>query len=480
MGKVSDAGMLADLLHELVWGPWTLVLFLGVGIWFSVRCRLFQITGIRCWWRETGGKLFGGLPDKKEALQKDLPEEKGTKEAGRSSVTAFQSACTALAATIGTGNIVGVATALTSGGPGALFWMWISALIGMMTAYAETYLGQIYRYRKMDGHWMCGPMVYMERGVGCPSLALIYAALAVLASLGMGSMVQSNSVSTTLLYSARVPLWVSGAAVTLLTAVIVLGGISRISQVAERLMPVSAGLYLFFSLIVILSCAGELPAVFYTIFHEAFHPKAAVGGFAGFLLSSSVRYGLSRGVFSNEAGLGTLAVLHGAAEHTTPEQQGMWAMFEVFFDTIVICTLTALVILCTARIWELPAGLDGAALTAWCYSRRLGIAGEILVSAALAVFAFATIVAWYYLGRQTAEYLAGKLFQKIETPESSKQVFLKGYTFLYLSAVFIGCVCRLEVVWMISDLWNGLMAYPNLLALMLLSGQVLRPERRSD
>lgn len=466
MGKLGEAGALAGLLHELVWGPWTLVLFLGVGIWFSVRCRFFQITGIRCWWKATGGALFGGAPDANRTSEKDKGREP--------TVTSFQSACTALAATIGTGNIVGVATALTCGGPGALFWMWISAAIGMMTAYAETYLGQVYRYRKADGHWMCGPMVYMERGVKCPFLSLFYTILAVLASLGMGSMVQSNSVSTTLLHNAGVPLWASGVAVTLLTAVIVLGGIRRISQVAERLMPFSAGLYLFFSVIVILSCAEKLPSVFYTIFHEAFHPKAAAGGFAGFLLSGSVRYGLSRGVFSNEAGLGTLAVLHGAAEHTTPERQGMWAMFEVFFDTIVICTLTALVILCAVRVWEAPPGLDGAALTAWCYSVRLGIAGEILVSAALIVFAFATIVAWYYLGRQTAEYLAEKVCQE---NSSRKRQMMSGYTLLYLLAVFTGCICRLEVVWLVSDLWNGLMAYPNLLALMLLSGQVRVPKQ---
>lgn len=446
----------AELLHELVWGPWTLVVFLGVGVWFSVCCRFFQVAGISRWWRETGGTFL-----------------KGNTGGGGEKVTPFQSACTALAATIGTGNIVGVATALTLGGPGALFWMWVSAAIGMMTAYAETYLGQVYRYRKADGHWMCGPMVYMEWGVKCPSLALIYTALAVLASLGMGSMVQSNSVSTTLRYSAGVPQWVSAVAVTALTAVIVVGGIRRISRVAERLMPVSAGIFVGFSAVVLLSCAGELPGVCASVFREAFRGRAAAGGVGGFLLSGSVRYGLSRGVFSNEAGLGTLAVLHGAAEHTTPEQQGMWAMFEVFFDTIVICTLTALVILCVCSAWEVPLGLDGAALTAWCYSRRLGAAGEMLVSGALAVFAFATIVAWYYLGRQTAEYLA----EKVCGGESGrKRALMKLYTALYLGAVFLGCVWRLEVVWLISDLWNGLMAYPNLLALVLLSGQVKCPD----
>jgi len=347
--------------------------------------------------------------------------------------------------------------------------MWISAGIGMMTAYAETYLGQIYRYRKPDGHWMCGPMVYMERGLGTPFLAILYTGLAVMASLGMGSMVQSNSVSDTLHYSCGLPKWACGIVVTGLTAAIAAGGIRRISRVAERLMPVSAGIYLVFSGIVILSCAGELPGVFADIFREAFHPRAVSGGIAGFLLSGSVRYGLSRGVFSNEAGLGTLAVLHGAAEDTTPEQQGMWAMFEVFFDTVVICTLTALVILCACRVWEVPVSLDGAALAAWCFARRLGPAGAVLVSGALTVFAFATIMAWYYLGCQTVEYLA-----EYAGGRGTRQI-RRIYTVCYLGAVFLGCVCRLEVVWIISDLWNGLMAYPNLLTLVFLSREVHLP-----
>ncbi len=455
-GMVGMTGTeLADLLHELVWGPWTLILFLGTGIWFTVRCRFFQIIGIRRWWQATGGAILSGNL-KSEA---DSPQH---------TVTPFQSACTALAATIGTGNIVGVATALTCGGPGALFWMWISAAIGMMTAYAETFLGQVYRYRKADGHWMCGPMVYMERGLGCRPLAVIYTVLAVLSSLGMGSMVQSNSVSTTLQYSLGWPRWACGLVVTVLTAAIILGGIHRISQVAERLMPVSAGVYLFFSLIVITSCARELPGVMASVFYGAFHPRAAFGGAAGFLFSSGVRYGLSRGVFSNEAGLGTLAVLHGAAEQTTPEQQGMWAMFEVWFDTIVICTLTALVILCVSSAWGLPLSMEGAALTAWCFSKRLGAVGELLVSIALMVFAFATIIAWYYMGRQTAEYLAEK---------TGHAAVADCYPALYLSAVFLGCICRLDVVWLISDLWNGLMAYPNLLAIILLARQVKAPGR---
>lgn len=445
-------------LHGMVWGPWTLFLFLGTGIWFTWKSGMFQIRGIRQWWESTAGTFFQGAEDRKDGK-----------------ITPFQSACTALAATIGTGNIVGVATALTAGGPGSLFWMWVSALIGMITAYAETSLGQQYRYRKADGEWLCGPMIYMDRGLGCPALGFIYALFAVCSSLGMGSMVQSNSMSGTLSYSAGIPAWGSAVLVTVLTGAVILGGIGRIARVSERLMPLSAGIYILFSLAVILSCYESLPAVFGSIFKDAFQIRAAAGGTGGYLLSRSLRYGLSRGVFSNEAGLGSLAVLHGAAEDTTPQQQGMWAMFEVFFDTIVICTLTALVILCIGQVYGLSEVYDGAALTAYCFSKRLGGAGEILVSGAMVVFAFATIIAWYYLGKQTAGYLIRRLPGGDRMGSAGERI----YAVLYLAAVFVGCVCRLELVWLVSDIWNGLMAYPNILALLWLSKEVRFPGRFS-
>ncbi len=461
-------------IHTAVWGPWTLVLFLGTGLWFTVKSGFFQIRGIRVWWSQTVGSWWKG----KNKSQ-------------------FQSACTALAATIGTGNIVGVATALTAGGPGALFWMWISAGIGMMTAYAETWLGIYYRYRRTDGSWMCGPMVYMERGLGCLALGKLYAALILLVSLGMGSMVQANSLSEAVkpwvemagddavlpwFVATRdvmkmivgavgeayvgVPGFIVGVVVVIFAGAILTGGISRISHVTERLVPLSAGFYFLFSLAIVLSCWQQLPGIFAAIFREAWKSSAAGGGLAGFLMSSGVRFGLSRGVFSNEAGLGSLAVLHGAAEETTPEKQGMWAMFEVFFDTIVICTLTALVILCVTNWHQPPLGMDGAALTSWCFSQRIGTLGEVFVSGSMVVFAFATIIAWYYLGEQAVEYLMGTSEKVACLP------IKKLYLLLYLAAVFFGCMGRVELIWMLSDIWNGLLAFPNLLALWMLSGKV--------
>ena len=433
-----------QLLHEIVWGPWTMLLFLGTGLFFTVKSGGFQIRKLPYWWKKTVGSL------------------------GNGSVSSFQTSCTALAATIGTGNIVGVATALTAGGPGAVFWLWISAFIGMATAYAETSLGQKYRYRRPDGAWQCGPMVSMERGLGCRSMGLIYALFAVLASQGMGCMVQANAVSETLCYEAGMKQEIAAVLVTTLTAAVVWGGIRRISRMTSWFVPLSAGIYFFFSVWVLVVCRRSIPVVLGQILKEAWTPGAAGGGIAGFLFSRSVRFGLARGVFSNEAGLGTLAVLHGAAEDTTPEEQGMWAMFEVFVDTIVICTLTALVILCAG----MESGLDGAALTSFCFTKILGGFGGFLVSASMAAFAFATIVGWYYIGRQMFSYLAEYLCPGVNTE------YL--YTILYLLAVWLGCICRLELVWIVSDLVNGLMAYPNLLSLWLLAEHVQFPKIKAN
>ena len=457
-----------QLLHEIVWGPWTIFLFLWTGLFFTVRSGGFQVRGLSYWWKKTVGSLWQSGVRTEKQRESAADEDRRRAASDKITVSAFQTSCTALAATIGTGNIVGVATALTAGGPGAVFWLWISALIGMATAYAETSLGQKYRYRGPDGTWQCGPMAVMERGLGCRSMGLLYAFFAVLASLGMGSMVQANAVSETLRYEAGMKPETAAVLVTALTAAVVWGGIRRISRMTSWFVPLSAGIYFFFSVWVLVMCRRSIPVVLLQIIKEAWTPGAAGGGIAGFLFSRSVRFGLARGVFSNEAGLGTLAVLHGAAEDTTPEEQGMWAMFEVFVDTIVICTLTALVILCAG----MESGLDGAALTSFCFTKILGGFGGFLVSASMAAFAFATIVGWYYIGRQMFSYLAEYLCPGVNTE------YL--YTILYLLAVWLGCICRLELVWIVSDLVNGLMAYPNLLSLWLLAEHVQFPKIKAN
>ena len=443
------------VIHDLVWGPWLLLLFLGTGIFYTFKLKGFQIFHFRYWWKSTAGTL-GNRDDEAKSQ--------------------IATACTALAATVGTGNIAGVATAIAAGGPGAVFWMWVSAFVGMAAAYGETYLGIRYRYRGTDGQYICGPFVYLEQGLKSRGIGLLYAFFCVLASLGMGSMVQANSISDSFTYAFSLPPLITGLAVTVLTMAVVFGGIGRISEAASRLVPFSACLYMFLCGIVIFSCYDKVPGVFSEIVREAFNFKSAAGGAAGYGMSKAMRYGVARGVFSNEAGLGSLAVLHGAAGETTAEEQGMWAIFEVFFDTIISCTLTALVILCIAGKSGAAGGMfyadgqtDGSAMIAACFSQCFGAAGGYLTAISMALFAFATIIAWFYLGRQAVAYLTEHT--------GAGKVFLCFYGFVYLNAVFFGCVAKLELVWNLSDVFNGLMAVPNLIGILLLSREVKAPLR---
>lgn len=436
-------------IHEMVWGPGMLMLFLAAGIICTLRLRMFPVLGFGHWWKTTAGSLLRGT---------------GAQEDG--GISQFQSACTALAATIGTGNIAGVATALLAGGPGAIFWMWVSAFIGMATAYGETELGILYRHRGKDGAWMSGPMLYMEKGIRSPAAGMLYAGFCVAASFGMGSMVQANAISETLEFSFSMPPFLIGLLLTVLAGCIVAGGVERIAGTAESMVPLSAGIYMAACGAVIFLNRENLSGAFAMIFREAFSPDQAAAGAAGYGVSRCVRYGIARGVFSNEAGLGTMAVLNGAAEQAEPGIQGQWAIFEVFFDTIVSCTLTALVILCTAGDELADFSGNGAQLTGISFSRGLGNLGGYTVSMCVALFAFATIIAWYYMGKQSAAYLGEK------TGKDLTKLYLAGY----LTAVFLGSLGPMETVWEVSDIFNGLMAVPNLLALLLLVKKVRRPE----
>lgn len=471
-------------LHQMVWGPWTLAIFLGVGVFYSLKGGLFQIRGFSYWWSHTVGSLFGGNvgddgnggdgPNTGDGRNAESSRHTGqARSAKEHGISQVQSVCTALAATVGTGNIAGVATALAAGGPGALLWMWISAGIGMATAYGETALGLMSRKKDRKGRYISGPFIYMERLLGARWMGRLYAVLCLLCSLGMGSMVQSNSAVSTISYSWDIPANITGTALTFLVMLVILGGIGRIGWVAEKLVPIASGIYIFFSMAVILSCWRQLPGAVWNIVSCGLTPRAAAGGAAGYGMSQAVRYGLARGVFSNEAGLGTLAVLHGAARDTSPAQQGMWAMFEVFFDTVVLCTMTALVILCMTDSMKLEVGADGAALAAWCFEQKLGNGGEMLISGSMVVFAFATMIAWFYLGRQAVSYAVGGLGLSGKMEEGLTGLV---YPALFLGAVFAGSFWRLETVWTLSDLWNGLMAFPNLTALIFLQAQVIYPD----
>lgn len=434
-------------LHDIVWGPWTPVLFLMVGILYSIRIRFFQILKMHSWWDATIGNLFR---DRKRH---------------RSS---FRSACTALAATIGTGNIAGVATAVIAGGPGAVFWMWVSAFLGMATAYGETVLGIRYREKGKNGEWMAGPVMYLEKRLHWQKAAILYGIFCILAAFGMGSMVQANAAAETVSYVYGIPDAAVGVILTVLAGSVIAGGGKRIFHAAEQLVPLSAGLYTGAALLVIFLNLGRLPGVFREILTDAFSFRSAVSGVAGYGFSCSIRYGIARGVFSNEAGLGSLAVLNGSAETEAEEVQGQWAIFEVFFDTIVSCTLTALVIFCAAgsRPGAGSGAEDGASLTSQCFFASLGNIGGYLTAVCVILFAFSTIIAWYYMGRQAAEYLAEKISKKIPY----------FYTAGYLASVFCGCLGAMETVWELSDIFNGFMAVPNLVALVLLAGEVRAPE----
>lgn len=434
-----------EIIHQFVWGPWTLIFYLFVGIWLTCYFKGFQIRGISVWWKCTIGSLF----------ERQIKGE----------ITPFQTACTTLAATIGTGNIAGVATAITIGGPGAIFWMWVSAFLGMMTAYAETTLSQQYRYLENETGWICGPMVYMEKGIHSPKLGLLYAGLVAIGAFGMGNMVQANAISTTFSYYVQIPYQICGVVLVVLVGAILKGGIYRITKLTQQIVPISAGLYIVFACIILLSYWNYIPTIITLIVKDAFQISSATGGIVGFLCSKSLRYGLARGIFSNEAGLGTMGILHGDATHTTPQIQGMWAMFEVFFDTMVICTLTGFVILCVTTTGQIPNEYNGAVLTAYCFSKRLGWVGSMVIPMSMVLFAFATIVAWYHLGNRTLSYLLGKM--KLE--ESKKSWITRGYLLCYLLAIYGGCIVKVEFVWVLADIWNGLMAIPNLITLFFLT-----------
>jgi len=440
---------LTEALGSFLWGPPMLAVFLLTGAYLTARSRAFPLRRLGLWVRVTFGTLF-----KKQ-------------EAAAGSITQRQALTSALAACLGTGNIVGVATALTLGGPGAVFWMWVSAALGMMTCCAENILGVKYRWRTENGGWMGGPMAYLEKGLGSKALAGIYAALLALASFGIGNMTQANAIAEAAKQSFQfqVPGVVVGIGIGFvlsgLIALVIFGGLAIIARVTEKIVPAMAGLFLLASVAVLVVNHRALPGALGLIFREAFRLPAAAGGAAGYGIAKAMRYGVARGVFSNEAGLGSSAVVHAAADVKEPAVQGLWGICEVFIDTLLMCTVTALVLLCSGA-WRDHAGV---AMVGAAFTGALGRWGEYFVAVSIALFAFATLTGWSFYGEQGARYLFGE-----------KSV--KAYRVLYLGAIVIGCVMRLETVWALADVLNGLMAIPNLIGVVVLSGQAIRELRK--
>lgn len=439
-----------EFINGIVWGPVMLALLIGTGIFLSVRVGFIQFTKFGTIMKNTLGSLAGP-----EAHKKD--------EAG---VTPFQAVATALASTVGTGNITGVATAITIGGPGAVFWMWLSALFGMVTKYSEVVLAVHFREKNERGEWAGGPMYYIEKGLRMKWLAVIFAIFATFASFGIGNMTQANSISTALQSTVGLDPRISGILIVVIAGAVILGGIKRIAQVTGTLVPFMGAFYVVIGVIALIINAAELPRALSLIFTCAFNTESIGGGVAGYTVALAIRYGFARGVFSNEAGLGSAPIAHAASSATNPVKQAFWGAFEVFFDTIVICSFTALVIL-SSGLWD--SGLEGAQLTIAAFGQSLGNLGVLGVTLGTVLFALSTILGWSYYGEKAIEYL----FKKYDFVN----MVTFGYRVVFVLVTFLGAVGSLKLVWDIADTLNGLMAIPNLIGLLGLSGIVVKLTR---
>ena len=430
-----------DVVGGWVWGVPMLTLLVGTGVYLSLRLRFLQFS-----------MLVFAL---KQAFTPHGKKEDGSDHDG--DVSHFGALMTALSATIGTGNIAGVATAVVAGGPGAVFWMWVTAIFGMATKYAEGVLAVKYRTTNSRGEKSGGPMYYIERGLNMKWMALLFALFGTLASFGIGSSVQSNSVAQSIQASFQIDSWMTGVVLTVFTALVILGGIKSISRVSSAIVPVMAIGYVLGGLVVIFSNLSLVGPVLELIFTDAFTGQAVAGG----ALGTVIRYGVARGVFSNEAGMGSAPIAAAAAKTDHPVRQGLVSMTGTFLDTIVVCSITGIVLVMGGLYTN---GETGAALTTHTFEQLLPGMGGWIVTFGLVFFAYSTILGWCYYGEKCASYLLGDGFVLI-------------YRLLYVASVFLGTVVSLDLVWAASDVFNGLMAIPNLIALLLLTGVVVAETR---
>jgi alanine or glycine:cation symporter, AGCS family len=421
-------------LSDLVWGPFMLMLLVGTGCILSIMLRFINVR-----------KLMTALK---------LAFTPGSKTSGEGDISPFQALTTALSATVGTGNIAGVATAITLGGPGAIFWMWVCAFFGMATKYSEAVLAVKYRRHLSDGTMCGGPMHYLTQGLGLKWLGCVFAFFGVLASFGIGNMVQANSVALALQDAFSIPPGLTGLVLAALTALVIIGGIKRIGRVTSKVIPFMAVFYIGFALVIIIGNISGIPAVVKLIFTHAFTPCAAGGGFLGATVAQAIRFGFARGVFSNEAGLGSSPIAHAAARTDSPVRQGLIAMTEVFIDTILICSITAFVILLSPDVWQ--SGLQSSSITSSAFENFLPGIGKYVVAIGLCFFAYSTLIGWSYYGEECIEFLLGL---KARIP----------YRVVFCALVVIGALQEVKIVWTFSDVTNGAMAIPNLVGLLGLS-----------
>ncbi len=453
--KVNDA------VNNFVWGVPMLVLLVGTGILMTILTRVFQLSHFGHWMKNTMGSIF---------TDKHITKHTGKED---KSISQFQSLCTALAATIGTGNIVGVASALAAGGPGAIFWMWIVAFFGMMTNYAENVLGIFYRRKNDQGEWCGGAMYYLRDGLGgkkyCKYLGLVlsvlFSAFCLLASFGIGNMSQINSIAVNMDTAFRIPKIVTGILLMVLAGLVVIGGVKRVANVAEKLVPFMAVLYIAGTLAICAVNIDQFGAVFRAIFKGAFGLRAVGGGLVGSGVKLALTWGMKRGVFSNEAGLGSSVMVHSSSNVKEPVRQGMWGIFEVFADTIVVCTLTAFTVLSSGLV-DLNTGAvlssaEGSALVGEAFATVFGSAGPGFIAIAILLFAFTTVLGWSHYGTTACRYLFG-----------TKSTI--AYRVIFIVFILCGATMKLDLAWDLSDTFNGLMAMPNLIGVLALSPVVYK------
>ena len=459
-------------VNSFVWEKTGLFLLLGTGVLLTCLTKFFQITHLRHWWRNTIGSVF----------RKDTD---ATKKTDKKSISQFQALCTALAATIGTGNIAGVAAAIVVGGPGAVFWMWLAAFFGMMTNYSENVLGIYFRRKNSAGEWAGGPMYYLRDGLGskkhCKTigavLAVLFSIFAILASFGIGNMGQINKITINLqsaffsgvsapeIGGISLISIIIGICLMIIAGLIIIGGLQRIAAVAEKIVPFMSVLYIIGALAIFFSNISRVGDMFAAIFRFAFGVEAVGGAATGILIKTVVTQGFKKGVFSNEAGLGSSVMVHSSSNVKEPVVQGMWGIFEVFFDTFVVCTMTAIVVLSSGYI-DLETGLavegvNDATLVAQAFGNVFGKAGEIFVALAVLLFAFTTVLGWSQYGTRAVEYLFGEKSVKI-------------YQVIFVLMIISGAVMTSTLAWDISDTFNGLMMMPNLVGVLALCPLVMK------
>lgn len=444
-----------NAVNSFAWGPIMLVLLVGSGIYLTFRTGFLQVRKFGFIMKSTVGSLFS--------------KKKGAKNADKKNLTPFQAVTTALAGTVGTGNIAGVTGAIFVGGPGAVFWMWVSAFFGMCTKYAEIALSMKYREKDKDGVYHGGPMYYITHGLGknFKWLAVIFALLGALASFGIGNISQSNEIAGAVhSLTGLSPLWV-GIILAVIVAIVVLGGAKRIGQVSSYIVPFMAIFYIVAGLAAIILRIGDIPAAFGKIFSGAFSLKSVGGGVFGYVIMTAMRQGFARGVFSNEAGLGSAPIAHAASSTEEPVEQAMWGVFEVFIDTIIICSITALTVILSG-VLDVPGGLDayaskGAAAAAAFNAILPGTIGGIVIEISLIFFALSTVLSWCYYGSTCLAYIT-----------KNNRVLDLLYKLVFIGVCIVGAVGSGTLMWNISDTLNGLMALPNLIALIPLAGVVAK------